>query len=202
MKKIILAAIVAVSAMTANAQTWVGGSLGFNSTTNTVKVGDASTDETSTNFEIAPEIGYNLDENWAIAVKVAYSHSAEKALDFDGYKMKGRANSFSINPYVRYTFLKAGNFSAFVDGGIAVSTTHYNGSSDVISNPLAFGVGINPGLAYAVSNKVTLVAHVGDLSFVTSTIKTKNATPEVKHTTNAFNLGLTNAISFGAYYNF
>lgn len=201
MKKFIIAAIVAVSAMTANAQVWIGGNIGFNTTTNTVKVGDVSTDNSAQNFEIAPEVGYNLGDNWAIALKIGYAHTAEKTLGIDNYKVSGRANSFSINPYVRYTFVKAGNFSAFVDGGVALASTHINGTSDYLENPFAISVGINPGIAYAVSNKVTLVAHIGDLSYSNISVKTKSDVP-VKVSSSKFNINLINSISFGAYYNF
>ena len=109
-------------------------------------------------------------------------------------------NAFTINPYARYTFFKAGNFTAFVDGGISYASLHVNQLSDVIENVQSFGVGINPGITYAVSPKVSLVAHVGDLSFNTMWDKAKNV--DVKVTSNKFNFGLWNSISFGAYYNF
>lgn len=63
MKKIVLTALVAVCALTANAQAWFGGSVGFNMYDN-----DGENKETETNFEIRPEIGYSLNENWDIAV--------------------------------------------------------------------------------------------------------------------------------------
>ena len=60
MKKIMMIAAMMVAAVSANAQVWIGGEVGFNTTTNTVKVNGVSTDETTNNFTIAPEIGYNL----------------------------------------------------------------------------------------------------------------------------------------------
>ena len=63
-------------------------------------------------------------------------------------------SAFTINPYARYTFVKAGNFSFFVDGGIHfTSYGKDNGSS--------FGIGIQPGLAYKVADGVTLAAKFG-----------------------------------------
>lgn len=55
MKKIMMIAVMAVAALAANAQTWVGGTIGLN----TEKTQFESTDLSSgTSFQIAPEIGY------------------------------------------------------------------------------------------------------------------------------------------------
>ena len=65
MKKFFAVALVAMMAMTANAQVYVGGTVGFKS---------LSCDGTSaTSFTINPELGYNLNENWAIGLSVGRS---------------------------------------------------------------------------------------------------------------------------------
>lgn len=182
MKKFILAAIVAVSAVAANAQTWAGGSFGIN----TVKV--KGSDKTIANFEVAPEIGYSLNDNWDIAAKIGYAHIEDGA--FDGIKM-GMGNALEINPYVRYTFSKTGNFKFFVDGGFSYAMVHENGVDD---NANLWKLGFNPGIAYGLTDKVSLVAHVGDVSYSYAKIGAGKI--------NSFNVSLTNAISFGAYVSF
>lgn len=72
--------------------------------------------------------------------------------------------------------------------------------SQVMNNINSLGVAINPGVTYAVSPKVSLVAHIGDLSYNAMWTKAKNA--DVKVNNGKFNIGIWNAISFGAYYNF
>ena len=186
MKKIILTALVAIASITANAQVWVGGQLGFSVTNN-----DA-TDKNLTEFTIAPEIGYSLSDKWDIAIALGDKYS--KPEDFDA------TNDFFVNPYARYTFLKAGNFSAFVDGGVSYGLIHVSSMSQVMNNINSLGVAINPGVTYAVSPKVSLVAHIGDLSYNAMWTKAKNA--DVKVNNGKFNIGIWNAISFGAYYNF
>ena len=204
MKKIMMIAAMMVAAVSANAQVWIGGEVGFNTSTNTVKVNGVSTDETTNNFTIAPEIGYNLSDKWAVAVKVAFAHSGNNAqvaaLVANWGLNNATTNAFAINPYARYTFVKSGNFSAFVDGGVAYSTIHINGTSDVLGNINQVKVGFNPGVAYAISPKVGLVAHLGDLSYESTWCKAKNV--DVKVSEGKFNIGLWNSISFGAYYNF
>ena len=207
MKKIMMTLAAVAVAATMNAQVWVGGELGFGANKTTVKANGVSADTKVNNFTIAPELGYNLSENWAVAVKLGFAHNEADAetlnllQDFNNFGINSiTTNSFSIKPYVRYTFLKAGNFSAFVDGGIGYASVHVNQLSSIINNVNNFSVSINPGISYGISEKVGLVAHLGDLSYNTQWCKAKEA--DVKVTRSNFNLGLWNSISFGAYYNF
>lgn len=201
-------AVMAVAAVSANAQLWIGGEVGFNSTTNTIKEGSVSVDQNSKNFTIAPELGYNLSDKWAIAAKLGYEYSENDAniaafiADFDApsFLRNINTNTFYINPYVRYTFVKVGNFSAFLDGGVAYGFSHINGTSDYLNNINLFKVSVNPGVAYALNPKVGLVAHIGDVSYKTQWMSVKEA--DVKFSQDKFNIGLWNSISFGAYYNF
>ena len=197
-------AAVAVAA-TMNAQVWVGGEVGFTGDKTTVKNNGVSSSYSTNNFTIAPEIGYNLNEKWAVAMKIGFTHSEDNGairamiqeaapeLHINGKLM---SNTFSINPYARYTFVKAGNFSAFVDGGISFATIHVNNLSDQMNNISSFGVAVKPGIAYALSEKVGLVAHLGEISYNAMWTKAKNV--DVKVNNDSF----WNAISFGAYYNF
>ena len=207
MKKIVMMAVMAVAALSANAQVWVGGEVGFNSTKNTVKINGVSSSETTNNFTLAPEIGYNLNEKWAVAMKLGFIHADDnsdvKALINDALPFpisSVATNAFAINPYVRYTVVKAGNFSFFVDGGIGYANIHVNGMADYFKNVNQFKVGVNPGVTYAISPKVSLVAHLGDLSYQNTWSKAKNY--DVKVSQGKFNIGIWNSISFGAYYNF
>ena len=207
MKKIFMTLAAAVIAVSANAQIWVGGEVGFTSDKTTVKTNGNSVSQTTNNFTLAPEVGYNLNENWAIALKVQFAHNEDngviKSMIQDAGVNTGAkvmTNAFSVNPYARYTFLKAGNFSAFVDGGVSYGLIHVSSMSQVMNNINSLGVAINPGVTYAVSPKVSLVAHIGDLSYNAMWTKAKNA--DVKVNNGKFNIGIWNAISFGAYYNF
>ena len=190
MKKILLAAFVAVVSLTANAQLWVGGELGYNyqrTTNHKVEVSKAN------NFSILPEIGYKLNDKIDVAVEIGFLHGE------DGAKMMGHtvgndkyANAFILNPYLRYTFAKAGNFSFFADGGFTYGNIHICGDDNSIN---AWQIAIKPGISYALSPKVSLVAHVGGIAYSYSKYD------ELK--TNGFDLGVSgNNITFGAYVNF
>ena len=207
MKKIFMTLAAAVIAVSANAQIWVGGEVGFTTDKTTVKQNGISVDEKTNNFTLTPEVGYNLSENWAIAIRLGFAHNEDNGavkamIESAGYPTgaKVMTNSFAVNPYVRYTFLKAGNFTAFADGGLGYGFIHVSSLSKDINNINSFGIGINPGITYAVSPKVGLVAHIGDLSYNYWSCKAKNVDAKVNKGT--FNIGVWNAISFGAYYNF
>ena len=189
MKKILMTLAAFAVATTMNAQVWAGGSLGFSTTHNN---GDENNTKT---FSIAPEIGYNLDDNLAVAVAFGYDHRTPAA---------GRStNAWNINPYVRYTLVKAGEFSAFVDGGAKWSTSHTQRAK---KNNNSVGVYVNPGIAYNLSEKVRLAAHLGDGLYYNHNWRADYSEDGVLvapgYRNNGFGLDLFNGVSFSAYYNF
>lgn len=187
----ILAAFVAVASLTANAQVWVGGEVGYShqrTTIDKVEIGK------SNNFNLLPEIGYKLNDKFDVAVKIGYAHS-ENDNTLAGIEVPipyDYANAFVLNPYLRYTFAKAGNFSFFADGGFTYMHGHICGDTNSTN---AWQIAIKPGISYAISEKVGLVAHVGGIAY--SYAKYDDSK------TNGFDLGVSgNNITFGAYVNF
>ena len=192
MKKIFMMAVMAVAALSANAQTWVGGELGFTSS-HTNGVG------TSKEFTIKPEVGFGLNEKFDVAIALGYTYSSDKIKSqLGGGKLS--TNTWEINPYVRYKFVKAGNFFAFVDGGLFYETTHVRGEA---KNWNSFGVSFVPGIAYSVSDKVTLVSKLGEGLYYSHDWKNYDEKQAYdNYHANSIGFKLLNSISFGAYYNF
>ena len=110
--------------ISADAQVYVGGS--FNLTH------DKNADVT--NFSIAPEVGYNLNENWAIAAEIGYTHFKSD---------ENKANAFNFAPYARFSFFEKGIVRLFLDGGVGIST-YKRESYDSVNG---FEIGIKPGIA-------------------------------------------------------
>lgn len=184
MKKMILTALVAVVSLAANAQVWVGGEVGFSADKTTF---DGNKIQNSASFSLLPEIGYTLNEKFDVAVLIGLTH---------GNAREGQAeynfNSFTLKPYIRYKFAQAGDFTFFADGGFGYKYTHY---SKADNNRNEWYIGIQPGIAYSLSDKVSIVAHVGDLSY--------SFAKEGKEKYNKFGIGVDgNALTFGAYVNF
>ena len=115
MKKIVLVCIVAIMATAAQAQIYVGGTLGFSS----VKTENSDAELKITTIKLLPEIGYELDENWSIGTVVGYQYSKTGDL---------KTNTFTIAPYARYSFLQSDLIKLFVDGGFGFSTAKVKGS--------------------------------------------------------------------------
>ena len=78
MKKIVLFLFVAIATLSVKAQDiYMGGTVGL------WRNDDANT----TSFKLAPEIGYNLSEQWALGVELQFNH------DYISHKT---INSFAI----------------------------------------------------------------------------------------------------------
>ena len=115
MKKIVLSVIVALIAITANAQVYVGGTFGVGSD----KVETEGTEVKNTTFKILPEVGYELNEDWSVGTVVGYEYN--KSGDV-------KTNTFTIAPYARYFFLNSDVVRLFADGGFGFSTSKTKGN--------------------------------------------------------------------------
>lgn len=188
MKKIMMTLAAIAVAATMNAQMYVGGTLGFKS---------LSSDGTSASeFTIAPELGYNLNEDWAVGIALGYTTN-NIAYDHDGKfagKLDKSNNTFSVSPYVRYTFVKLDKVNFFCDGIITYAST---GNSDAKVN--SFGIGVQPGVAVNLNDKVSFVAKLGEIGYASAKGDWDGA-----EAVNALDFSLSSlaALNFGLYFNF
>lgn len=170
MKKLLLAITLTLAlAVTANAQDvgqiWVGGSLGIE----TSKTGDY---DRINNYNITPELGYVLNSDLAIGMRIGYKHAEEayKSYNDEDYSLgfvygKEKYDGFEVNPFIRYTFLKGDIGGLFLDGGVGYAYLK-NKATDVKTN--TYEVGIRPGVALALSEKVVLTGRFGHLGYTHS----------------------------------
>ena len=95
MKKIFAVALVAMMTMTVNAQVYVGGGVGLQS---------SSYDGNSeTFFKLMPEIGYNLNEDWAVGITVGYGES-KTTIKEGNVKATAKVKAFSCCVRKQYGF--------------------------------------------------------------------------------------------------
>lgn len=164
MKKLLLS-LLFVTATTAvvNAQEigqmWVGGSLAFSSS----KTDDL---DRANSYKIIPEFGYVLTNDFAIGVKLGYQHTEYSDVYDEQDTYVEKSNGFSINPFVRYTYLKGDIGGLFIDGGVGYShfktkSTPYNAER----KRNAFDVGFRPGVALALSERIVLTGRFGFLGY-------------------------------------
>jgi hypothetical protein len=144
MKKIVLSIIVALIAITANAQVYVGGTFGVGSD----KVETEGTEVKNTTFKILPEVGYELNEDWSVGTVVGYEYN--KSGDV-------KTNTFTIAPYARYFFLNSDVVRLFADGGFGFSTSKPKHGDSVNG----FEIGLKPGLAIKLNDSFSFITKVG-----------------------------------------
>lgn len=176
MKKIILTMIVACCTLAANAQVWLGGSLGLSVT-------DPEQGDAITSIVIAPEIGYNINEKWGVGVSLE-----ETAVMTDG----NNVNAFYFNPFARYSFARTGIANFFIDGGLQIGFQNFDSNYVKTDSHTAFGIGIRPGVKVELNKKWALEAKTGYLGCrVISDVATQ------------IGLGVNNEdLSFGLVYEF
>ena len=190
-----LAAAMMVAAISANAQVYVGGGIGFESS-------KANKDASSLSaFTIVPEVGYKLDEKWAVGIQLGYGSKQTmgktQVTDEEGNTTgagKITTSVFTVAPYARYTFAKSGIASFFVDGGIQFTSL----GSD--SKGSTFGVGLRPGVKFAASDKIDLVARLGYLGYRTANEDAQALGYGFEKDYFGFNVN-GNALEFSIYYN-
>ncbi|MCR4602314.1 MAG: porin family protein [Prevotella sp.] len=182
-----LVALLASVTMGANAQVYVGGSLGFTSS----KISGGA-DQDGSSYKILPEIGYQLDDCVSIGLQIGYSHgyaafgsltvtdvkammntmlSAYTDINEDGLKL----NSFTFAPYIRYNVLELGDRAKlFVEGSVgytnvktdnvpaAAGTGGGDGKLDVLE------IAVRPGIEIAFSNRLSATAKLGSLGYMSA----------------------------------
>lgn len=181
MKKLLLTLLVAVSALTASAQVYVGGEVGL----------WRNNDANRTEFSIQPEVGYALSDNWAIGLNIGYAHY---------YESGAKINGFVAMPYARYTCLKWGAVNLFLDGGFGFNTYKAKGYDESYN---AWQVGVSPGIAVNLHKNISFVAHVGFLGYRDSDDDGGYGAPASVFGDDGFGFKLSgNDLRFGLYYNF
>ena len=182
MKKLLMTLVASVAiAVSANAQVFVGGSVGFGS----VKVAGNDSEVT---YKIVPEVGYNFNKNWAIGLKIGYQKGACNLVD-EEIAQDVNKKVFTVAPYGRYTFVHSKYVNVFIDLGL--------GFASYIDKGTQFDLGVTPGVAVNLSDKLSFVSHIGFAGFKTFSPKGDGKS------SSKFGVDLDqNNLTFGLYYNF
>lgn len=138
MKKIFLLAAVAVSAIAASAQVYVGGTLGL------VSEKAKGATKSMTTAGIIPELGYTFNKTWEAGVRMGYTSVEE-------------VGTFAFAPYARYTAANYGPINLFVEGGVDFK------KKDNID--ASFGIGVRPGLSVDLNKNISFISKLGFLGY-------------------------------------
>jgi len=179
--------------MFSNAQLYLGGSLGFNSSSSK----SGSTETTSSSITFAPELGYSLTDRFDIGGAISITSSDNGSSVTSGW---------SLEPYARLAVLKMGNFSVLGKAYIklAGSKTKSNSDSKITAESTTLAIGVLPMFTYRVSEHFLLLT---ELSFfrlgLSSTINdlTDSSSTSINFAANS-NLFTTGDVKVGFAYIF
>lgn len=183
--------LCALVPMATLAQVWLGGEMGVSLSNPTLGSHDMGSNNSVT---LTPEAGLPLGEQWAVALRIGFTHHDNSEVMLAGQTAYGNSNRLSLEPFARYTFWQKGNFRFFVDGGLHFSSL----SISNYEHPLySLGVGISPGLRMVISNRFGLTGHLGSMGYDHPWMKERGMTLQDNH----FFFNLFDDISLGAYCN-
>lgn len=192
MKKILTLAVVAIAAVCGSAKAdglYLGGNVAFMHEHN---------DEFSYNqLTVLPEVGYNFNDKWAVGGTVGYDylHICNAKVDY---------NMFEFNPYARFTYFRTDNnlLQLFIDGGAGFGTgraSYHNDYIDDSDTAVIWNVGFRPGIAINVTDKISIVSHIGFLGYQGANNTALESGLFVRK--GGFSLD-SKDVTFGFYYNF
>ncbi len=191
MKRIALSIMLLAVAVSMPAKIWIGGSLSIN--TSNTSLGSYNLDANNS-IEVSPEIGYVLSGKWALGLRIGYAHYDNAETTMIDQTVAGQSNQFSVSPFVRYTFHRAGSFSFYADGSVDYLSTSKSGYD---SNMNTLGAAVCPGMNYAINDRLGLTAHLGSLGYQHSWMKDRG----IKLKNDAFNFNIFGSFAFGVYVN-
>jgi hypothetical protein len=105
----------------------------------------------TTKFDIAPKLGYFLEDDIEIGASVGYSYTKK-----DGAKKDG----FGVIPYARKYWLPEARFMPFAQGDVRLGWIDNGGGSN-----FEWGVNFRPGFMYRFSKRVAFDTTVGRIGY-------------------------------------
>ena len=194
MKKIVLAAMIALGAVSANAQEYgfnegdviVEGMLGYNST-------DDTQDEVKTsNFTFTPKAGYFITNNFALGLELGFG--SNKRDDYGSTPSVEKDNVMGIGVFGRYYFAELGQrfkvYSELGVGYLSYKNELEDGNGTTENKASGFGIDAGLGFNYFVTPKVAINFALSDL------IGYNTYKPENGEATNNFYVNINNFNNF------
>jgi len=223
MKKLFITIAFVAAAMISQAQFFVGGNLGLGTESGTYKMESngvtVSQDQPKTfTFTFAPSVGYMFNEKMGVGLDIAFGYGKVTEKDYDDPEVviteTVKTTQFGLAPYFRYVFAEIDNFRFYGDVRIEWMTSKpkvsYEGNGTTLTfdgnKTTNFGIGVVPGMAYMLTDNISMNCALNILSLGYTTTKTVNDRDGVKETwkDNEFGFGVNGAtpITIGFFYTF
>lgn len=225
MKKLFITIAFVAAAMFANAQFFVGGNLGMDFTSGKWKAegnGVTVTQDQPKTFEFtfAPSIGFMFNDKIGVGLDIMFGMDKATNKDYTVDPVVTttiKTTTFGLAPYFRYVFAEVDNFKFYCDAKLLWQMdkpkVKVEGNGVTVTadgaKTTTFGVGIVPGMAYMLTDNISMNCALNILELGFSTSKTVDKNPDgdgVDYTTtnNEFGFGVNGAtpITIGFFYTF
>jgi hypothetical protein len=193
MRKLLTCAIVLAltsgAAMAQSGNWYVGGALGATSNTKNDKTSGIDLKTKTSTWTVAPEIGTFLSDHIQLGLALGLNGGGQKEDKRDAvgtYTIQRKSFSFAPTVYGRYFWSVSDNLSVFaalylsygVGSNKQLAYTQANGttSPETKTTSGTFGTRLGIGLAYALSDRFTVVGQYGLFGFSSTTNKDNNGT--------------------------
>ena len=189
MKKLFITIAFVAAAFFAQAQLFVGGSLGFDNTKDPL---DGSAEKITT-ISVIPTVGYMFADNMGVGADLGMTF--EKKKDGNG---DSKTTDFVIAPYFRYVFAEIDNFKFYGDLKLDLKfgTIKKDGFDDVNASTVGFGV--VPGMSYDLTDNISMVATLNVLRLG----YTQNKKDDNKESSFGFGVNENTPLNIGFVYTF
>lgn len=197
MKKYILvfASIIFLSstAFCQGGKIFIGGVINFGTTSD-----DEGDGHSGYSFGLSPKAGFYINEKTAIGTSIGLTINGNTT--HSDPELKNGSTGFSITPFIRHHFIQAEKFSfmgeAFVGIGTEKTYTEVDGNKEDGPSSLSLSIGARPGFSYQATEKITLEAFFGGISFDHDSRDNNND----KTASSRFNIQLNTNLSLGFIY--
>ena len=222
MKKLFITIAFVAATMFASAQLYVGGSLGMSTESGKYKwEQDGTTVEQdmpkSFVFTLAPEVGFMFNDNMGVGLQfgLGFGKATQKDYTYDPAATETvKTTIIAFAPYFRYVFAEVDNFKFYADAKVSYAMNKPKASIEQDGTTVTFdgnkttalGFGIVPGMAYQLTDNISMNAALNILELGFQTTKEIQDQNGVKETwkTNEFGFGVNepSPITIGFFYTF
>lgn len=208
MKKLFITIAFVAASMLASAQLYVGGSLGMDFSKSKDKFGSTTVEgDKVVAFDITPSVGFMFADNMGAGIDFGFgiTNTTTPANDPQP-EIKTKESAWAIAPYFRYVFAEVDNFKFYCDAklGLGGGKSKQTADGTTVEGPKVtyLGVGIVPGMAYMLTDNISMNCTLNVLAL--SFEQTKSKLDDNSSTETAIGFGINRAtpVTIGFFYNF
>ena len=211
MKKLFITIAFVAAGFLASAQgLFVGGSLGMDFQKSKTKTGSVTVDNPKTfAWDITPSVGYMFAENMGAGIDFGFGMTTVTTPKTDVTpEIKDKTTTWAVAPYFRYVFAEVDNFKFYADAKLGLGGGKIKSTADgeTVDGPKVsyLGVGVVPGMAYMLTDNISMNCTLNILALSFEQNKTKVEASDYEYTETSFGFGVNRAtpIQIGFFYTF